>query len=130
MARVEIVVRELRSSKPEYSLVFELPEVPAVGSYISVNRPDTPQPYGEDLIVRRVWWRLHHPETGGYGYGANPKVGALTEIIVECDQALGPWSSDRWRDQLEQAKARGVEVEEFDVRRLSIRQSNLPRAED
>ncbi len=36
-----------------------------MGSYISVLRPDTPDPYGEDLVARKVWWRVKHPEIKG-----------------------------------------------------------------
>jgi hypothetical protein len=64
MVQINLVVRELGRLKPDYSLDFELPEVPAVGSYISIQRLDHPEPYGEDVIVRKVWWRLKHPETG------------------------------------------------------------------
>lgn len=121
MVGVLIVVREVGRSKPDYSLPFELPAVPAVGSYISISRPDTPEPYSEDLVVRHVWWRLHHPETGAAVTG-DVKVGSLTELIVECDPAIGPYALDRWRDALEAAEQRGVAVERFGVERLSIRQ--------
>lgn len=128
MAKVTIVVREMGRSKPDYSLDFELPAVPTVGSYISINRPDTPQPYSEDLVVRHVWWRLHHPETRAMVTGDEKmKVGHLTEIFVECDQALGPYSSDAWRSGLERARANGFKVDEFDVERFSIKQSELPK---
>lgn len=124
MIRVIIVVRELGRAKPDYSLPFDLSEVPTVGSYISVNRPNVPEPYSEDLVVRKIWWRLHHPETGSFG-SEPEKVGTLTEVFVECDPAIGPWSSDRWRDMLFAARERGVAVEDFDVSRLSIRQDAL-----
>ena len=55
MVKINLVVRELGKLKPDYSLDFELPEVPAVGSYVSIQRPDKPKPYGEDVIVRKVW---------------------------------------------------------------------------
>ncbi|UQR60248.1 hypothetical protein LRP30_24845 [Bradyrhizobium sp. C-145] len=42
MPRVVIVVREVGKLNPEYSLEFELPEIPTIGSYISINRPDNP----------------------------------------------------------------------------------------
>jgi hypothetical protein len=74
MVRVNVVVREAGRLKPDYSLDFELPEVPKVGSYISIQRPDKPEPYGEDLIVRQVWWRLWHPETSAVVTGPG-KVG-------------------------------------------------------
>ena len=124
MLEIVVVVRELGRLKPDYSLHFTVPEVPAIGSYLSIQRPDHPEPFGEDLIVRRVWWRLAHPETGGVGSDP-PKQGGVTEIFVECDQALSPYSSDRWRQMLEAARERGAEVEEFEVSRFSIRESDL-----
>jgi hypothetical protein len=54
MARVTIVIREVGHLKPDYLLDFDLPEVPKPGSYISIQRPDKPELYGEDLIVRQV----------------------------------------------------------------------------
>jgi hypothetical protein len=44
MVKINLVVRELGKLKPDYSLDFELPEVPAIGSYISIQRPDHPEP--------------------------------------------------------------------------------------
>jgi hypothetical protein len=38
MVQVNIVVREIGILKPDFSLDFELPEVPAVGIYISSTR--------------------------------------------------------------------------------------------
>lgn len=126
MVAVIVVVRELGRRKPDYSLDFDLPAVPQIGSYISVNRPDHREPYSEDLIVRHVWWRLRHPETRGYASGDEaPKVGNVIEIFVECDQALGPYATDRWRKSMEAAKARGVEVEDFDVARVSVPEADL-----
>jgi hypothetical protein len=123
MVRVTIVVRELGRLKPDYSLDFDLPEVPNVGSYLSVQRPDKPEPFGEDVIVRKVWWRLKHPETEGFA--KIPKIGALHEIMVECEVALSPYSSDHWRELAEAGKARGVGVEDFEVARVSVRESDL-----
>lgn len=124
MPEIIVVVRELGGVKPDYSLPFNVPEVPALGSYLSIQRPNKPAPFGEDLIVRHVWWRLAHPETGGYASDP-PKVGSLIEIFVECDMALGPHSSDHWRKMLEAARDRGVAVVEFDVARIAIRESDL-----
>jgi hypothetical protein len=64
MTKVVVFVREVGRLDPEFSLEFELPEVPKVGSYISVHRPDI-EPHSEDMIVEKIWWRLHHPETRG-----------------------------------------------------------------
>lgn len=124
MIRVTIVVREIGRLKPDYSLDFDLPEVPRSGDYISIQRPDKPEPFGEDLIVRKVWWRLDHPETNGFG-SDQPKIGSVREMVVECEVALGPYSSDDWRRLAEGAKSRGLEIEEFEVARLSVRESDL-----
>jgi len=126
MVIVTVMVRELGSTTPDYSLKFELPEIPRVGSYISVTRPDTPKAYSEeDLVVRHVWWRLYHPETRAFASSENEKNGKVTEIVVECDPALGPWARDKWRDMMESATSRGVAVEHFPITRLSIREREL-----
>lgn len=123
MVEVVIVVREVRTPKPDFSVVFELPEIPRVGSYISINRPDHKEPYGEDLIVKRVWWRLHHPNTSGFETGER-QLGRVTEIFVECDPAVGPWSSDDWRKLYE------GRVEELDVERLSVPEHLIGRPQN
>jgi hypothetical protein len=124
MVRINLVVRELGRLKPDYSLDFELPEVPAIGAYISIQRPDHPEPYGEDVIVRKIWWRLNHSETAASA--ANPpKVGGMNEIFVECDVAMSPYSSDNWLKWANAGKARGANVEEFEVARFSVRESEF-----
>jgi hypothetical protein len=122
VVRVIVFVREFGKLKPDFSLNFDLPEVPAIGSYISIQRPDNPEPFGEDLIVRKVWWRLKHPETAGFA-SQPAKIGSVKEIFVECDPALSPYSSDSWRRLAEGAKSRGVEVEAFKVSRFGVPES-------
>lgn len=119
MIDVIVLAREAGKLKPDFSLPFCLPALPREGDYISITRPDTPDPWSEDLIVRKVWWRLFHPETGGFAHG-DPKSGKVSEIFVECDPAIGPYSSDQWRDSLSASKA-----ETFEVERFSIRQSEV-----
>jgi hypothetical protein len=127
MPQVTIVVRELGSTRPDYSLLFTLPDIPCVGDYISVHREDTPTPHGEDLVVRRIWWRLETSEVRTAPPAETVQAGDVREIVVECDPALGPYSSDRWRASLEAAKKRGVAVEEFDIVRFSVRERDLPK---
>lgn len=124
MTRVIVVVREIGRLSPDYSLPFDLPEVPRPGAYISIYRGNPPQTHSEDLIVEKVWWQLAHPETGGFG-SEPPLVGKAIDIIVECAQAIGPTSTDRWRDTLNAHRGRGQTVPEFDIARLSIRQDQL-----
>lgn len=121
----KIIVREFGTRKPDYGLYFEIPELPKVGDYVSIQRPDNAGEWGEDLIVRHIWWRLNHPETGGAVTG-NEKIGSVKEIYIECDKALGPWSSDRWRDHVTfESEKTGVPIERFDVNRLSYRESQV-----
>ncbi len=80
---------------------------------------------GEDLVVRHIWWRLETSEVRAVAAEETVQTGDVREIIVECDPAIGPYSSDRWRDALEAAKKRGVAVEEFDIVRFSVRERDL-----
>lgn len=126
MIRFTLVVREIGRLKPDYSLDFQAQELPREGEYLSIQRPDKQAPYGEDVVVRRVWWRLNHPETGGFSSG-EPKVGAVNEIFVECDPVIGPYSSDHWRDMLTGARERGADIEDMEVERMSIREDALTK---
>jgi hypothetical protein len=125
MTRVLVAVREPGTSTFDYALNFDLPEVPSIGSYISITRPDT-KPWSEDLVVRHVWWQLHHPETRGVDSSDSAKGGVVTEIVVECDPAIGPNASDSWRKALEAGATRGM-VETFKIERFSVRQSDLSK---
>jgi hypothetical protein len=87
--------------------------VPKVGDYISVTRLDIREPLSEDYIVRQVWWRLHHP-------GGTEAVGDLTEIMVECDIACGPYSTLEWQERVKFERDRGSKVESFDVARITV----------
>jgi len=119
MVNVIVVVRRPGEATPDYSLDFDLPEVPSIGNYISIRRLDSREPFGEDMIVRHVWWRLLHSETHGFS-SETQKPGSLVEIFVECDPALSPYSSQHWRARLNVAKAKGVEIEDFQVSRRSL----------
>jgi hypothetical protein len=120
MVHVIVVVREIGRPKPDYRLKFELPAVPTIGSYISIQRPDHPEPFGEDMIVRQIWWRLRHPQPAIGGSAGEDKTGQTTEIFVECEQAIGPYSNSQWRRRLEEARYRGAKLEQFDVERFPM----------
>lgn len=111
-----VVVREVGRLRPEYSRKFEVPVLPRVGDYLSVSSPDLHDPLGEDLIVRKVWWRLLHPALDNPERGDDAK-GRVIEIFVECETALGPYASRAWRSRVEAARARRILIEEFDVAR-------------
>lgn len=125
MPKVIVAVREVGRQKIDYSLVFDLPEIPRVGEYISVTRPDV-APWTEDFVVRKVWWQLNYPNSDGYRENDDER-GTVADILVLCDQAIGPQSADRWRDGLERRRESGTEVEEFDVPGLGIRQEHVKK---
>jgi hypothetical protein len=52
-------------------------------------------------------------------------VGRARRIVLECDQAIGPYARDQWRDLLEKIGVRGKPAERFEVERFSVRQSDL-----
>lgn len=120
-----LVVREVPQMTPDYSLVFDTPELPRVGDCLSVRRPDKLYGHTEDVIVRNIWWRLDHPETGSVS-SEEPKVGSIADIQVECDPALGPHSSDSWRAIYEPYLGQG-QVEEFNIRRYSIAEKEFEK---
>jgi hypothetical protein len=122
MVQVTLVVRRAGDVAVNFWLNFEVPEVPRVGDYISIRRLDQREPFGEDVIVRHIWWKLFHPET--HALSDEPSVGRLVDIFVECDPALSVHSSEAWRRSVESS---GAQVEEFQVsRRPSLRGEDEP----
>jgi hypothetical protein len=117
MTTVLIFVREVGSLTADFALEFDLPEVPKPGAYISVYRGGQAGNRSEDMVVEKVWWQLKHPVGGAFG-STTPKMGAV-EIIVECTQAIGPHSSEKWRDKLIAHRDQGVVVPEFMIASLS-----------
>lgn len=122
MAEFIVCVREPGSLEIDYALNFEAPELPRIGDYISIQRPDKPAPFGEDMIVRAVWWRLFHPEVDGFA--AEQKVGGVTEIFVECEPALSPYSSENWKLFL----GRRADTPELQVVRFAVDEETLRKA--
>ncbi len=124
MVEILVVIREPGALKPDYSLKFSVPALPRPGDYISIHRPNKPDLFGEDCIVRRVWWRLEHPETAPVATGAE-KIGGVIEIFVECDPAIGPYASDSWRISLEERRQEGLDIENFEVERFAVRERDI-----
>ena len=129
MVAVTIVVRNLSRPEPEYSLPFDLPEIPKVGSYISVFRSDGHPKWvsSDDLIVRHVWWELEHlTRSDGMGSGQDEEViGHARSIMVECDHAIGPYLVERHRHFIEmEAEAKGITVERLPVSRIVLSQES------
>lgn len=126
MTEVVIVVRDVGRLKPDFSLKFSLPAVPRVGEYISIFRPDS-APHTEDLVVRKVWWRLDQDETSQSQPVDKEVAGRVRDIVVECDPAIGPYATASWRQKLETAQARGVNIARFRIERVGMPEGELKR---
>lgn len=88
----------------DYSLRMRVPALPRAGDYITVMRkyaspPDDKHTGTEDFIVRRVWWGFEYPDDGKHYHeaGKDP-VGEVSGITIECEFAIGPYSSKAHRD--------------------------------
>ncbi|HEY2178308.1 MAG TPA: hypothetical protein VGH15_06975 [Caulobacteraceae bacterium] len=100
MVEVIIAVREPGRMKPDWLAPFDLPEIPAVGSYITINHPGERAPWGEEMVVKRIWWQLFSPLTGeqnGEPTTTAEARGSVRQIIVLCEAAVGPYSTKGWR---------------------------------
>jgi hypothetical protein len=89
----------------DYSLDFEIPSVPQPGDYVSIKRPG--QQGTIDFIVRRTWWHMEYPSDALYGDPDNPIYGSVTGIVVECEFAIGPYSSPEHKQSCESYKGEG-----------------------
>lgn len=94
----------------DYSLEFEVPAIPNPGDYISIRRPitaATERPGTCDFIVRRTWWSLDYPNNDLYQVEGEKVYGATMGIVVECEFALGPWSSEEHKRAVAMYEAQG-----------------------
>lgn len=115
MLKAAVVIREPGGLKPMSWYTFMFPELPRLGDYLSIGGPDIRAPLGEDVVVRRVWWRLNHLAAGAPAEEEGP--GHVTEVFIECDIAEGPYACAAWHQEIAQARERGVLVEKFEVTR-------------
>lgn len=106
MVKVRLLFVPPGGGEVDYGLHFELPEIPRPGDYITITR-GSGSSESEDFIVRRTWWLLNYPDTPGIE--AKPTdEGRVKEIYVECEFAIGPFSSERHK------KSAGKNAKEFD----------------
>ena len=101
----------------DYSLDFDMPAVPRPGDYISIRRPikaASEFPGTCDFIVRRTWWSLDYPNNDLYQSEGEEVYGTTTNVIVECEFAIGPWSSEEHKRMVAMYEARGKGKLTFD----------------
>jgi hypothetical protein len=111
--KVQLVFVPPDGGEADYSLHFELPSVPHPGDYISVKRPG--EDGTADFIVRRSWWSLDYPDADLSGKGRQPKSGRVVGVAVECEFALGGYSSEGHKRSCEMYRQRGRKVRKFEA---------------
>jgi len=99
MFEVTLVVVPPGGGEADYSLRMTVPALPREGDYLTVLRKDAAGkdrefPGTEDFIVRRVWWTFEFPDDGEiYHVAGEDPVGQVGQIGIECEYAIGPYSS-------------------------------------
>jgi len=88
----------------DYGLPIEMPEIPHKGDYITITRPK--QEGSEDFIVKRTWWILDYDDSIG--------IGSTKTIGVECEFAIGHYSSDQHRKTCDDYKSKKGKSLEFE----------------
>jgi hypothetical protein len=111
MIRVRLTFVPPGGGEVDYGLTMDMPAVPRAGDYISVMREplpaDRPDYLGaEDFLVRRVWWFCKFPDDGRMSHEAGKEPVGTCEVNVECEFAVGPWSSPAHKRNAGTGKAR------------------------
>ena len=106
----------------DYMLDFELPALPREGDYISVRRKgavkrsDGKEEFGtEDFIVRRIWWHLETPEDRWVVEAGKERIGSYGSIVVECEFAIGGFSSESHKAAVQMYENRGKQPRKFEM---------------
>ena len=118
MIRVRLTFVPPGGGEVDYGLTMDMPALPREGDYISVVRnpfpADKPDYHGsEDFIVRRVWWHCSYPDDGKFSHEAGKEPVGKAEVNVECEFALGAFSSTAHRRAAGTGKARSP-AQEFE----------------
>lgn len=100
MFDVTISVRDARRLQSARSYSFRLPSLPRKGDVISIQRFEKDSPWGKDMVVEGIWWRLEDPSPTD-SLIETVETGGLNMIVVECSPAIGPYSSNQWRDYVQ-----------------------------
>jgi hypothetical protein len=105
--QIRLVAVPPGGGEAEYSLMMESTAVPQVGDYITVMRqyengpPDDAHIGTEDFIVRRVRWGFNFPDNGQhYHENGQEPVGNVDAIVIECEMAIGAYSSPAHKEGL------------------------------
>ncbi|MAF95874.1 MAG: alpha/beta hydrolase [Rhodospirillaceae bacterium] len=90
--KVQFLLFPDEGEEPDHTLMFELPGVPQVGDCVTISHPG--QEGCTNFIVRRTHWDLDHPGLGPSHRAGESVVGTASAVTVECEFAVGPYSSE------------------------------------
>ena len=112
MIRVRLTFVPPGGGEVDYGLTMDMPALPREGDYISVMREyegevDKDRLGSEDFIVRRVWWFCKFPDDGKSSHTAGKEPVGTAEVNVECEFAIGAYSSHAHRRGAENYETRG-----------------------
>lgn len=100
MIRVNLTFVPPGGGEIDYGLTMDMPALPREGDYISVTRErpkgatvDDDRLGSENFIVRRVWWFCKFPDDGKSSHTVGKEPIGTAEANVECEFAIGPYSS-------------------------------------
>lgn len=118
MVRVRLTFVPPGGGEVDYGLTMDMPALPRAGDYISVMREggkDRGPDYlgSEDFIVRRVWWSCRYPDDGLNSHTVGSEPVGVAEACVECEFAIGAYSSVAHKRAASTGKARS-ELQEFE----------------
>jgi hypothetical protein len=111
MIRVRLTFVPPGGGEVDYGLTMDLPALPREGDYISVVRDnmgakDSDYRGSEDFVVRRVWWHCSFPDDGKLSHEAGKEPVGKAEVGIECEFAVGPFSSAAHKRAAATPKAR------------------------
>lgn len=123
MIRVQLTFVPPGGGEVDYGLTMDMPALPREGDYITVmrERPDGTKVEddhlgSEDFIVRRVWWFCKYPDDGKSSHTAGEEPIGKAEVGVECEFAVGPYSSPAHKRGAQNYEARGKgKAKEFEA---------------
>lgn len=109
---VKLVFVPPGGGEADYSMDFEMPAIPQPGDYISIRRGTGP--HTEDFLVRRTWWSLEYPETDENSTVMPGQCGGFLQASVECEFAIGHFSSEDHKNTCYRYKEKTGHLREFD----------------
>ena len=64
--------------------------------------------------MKRIWWSLDYPNNDLYQIEGEEVYGTTTSLMVECEFAIGPWSSEEHKRTVTAYEAHGKGKLTFD----------------